>query len=97
MTREVLYESATRGRLFNHLYVDVEPEPAGADMTHGPAERLDVRDVLLMVAARRGSELSAHQTMAAEWAKSTGFEQLAKEHQTLVAEATTQRWDRVMD
>jgi conjugative relaxase-like TrwC/TraI family protein len=97
MTREVLYESATRGRLSNHLYVDVQPEPAGADMTHGPAEHLDVRDVLLTVAARRGSELSAHQTMVAEWAKATGFEQLAKEHQTLVADATTQQWDRVMD
>lgn len=97
MTREVLYESATRGRLSNHLYVDVQPEPAGADMTHGPAERLDVRDVLLSVAARRGSELSAHQTMAAEWARATSFEQLAKEHQTLVADATAARWDRVMD
>jgi hypothetical protein len=97
MTREVLYESATRGRLSNHLYVDVQPEPAGADLTHGPAEHLDVRDVLLTIAARRGSELSAHQTMAAEWAKATGFEQLAKEHQTLVADATAERWDRVMD
>ncbi len=35
--------------------------------------------------------------MAAEWAKATGFEQLAKEHQTLVADATAERWDRVMD
>jgi hypothetical protein len=35
--------------------------------------------------------------MAVEWAKATGFEQLAKEHQTLVADATAQRWDRVMD
>jgi hypothetical protein len=97
MTREVLYESTTRGRLSNHLYVDVQPEPAGADMTHGPVEHLDVRDVLLTVAARRGSELSAHQTMAAEWAKATGFEQLAKEHQTLVADGTAERWDQVMD
>ena len=97
MTREVLYESATRGRLSNRLYVDVQPEPAGADMTHGPAEYLDVRDVLLTVAARRGSELSAHQTMASEWARATSFEQLAQEHQTLVADANAERWDRVMD
>jgi hypothetical protein len=97
MTREVLYESATRGRLSNRLYVDVRPEPAGADMTHGPAEDLDVRDVLLTVAARRGSELSAHQTIVAEWAKATGFEQLAKEHQTLVADATAEQWERVMN
>jgi hypothetical protein len=63
MTREVLYESATRGRLSNHLYVDVQPEPAGPDVTHGPAEHLDVRDLLLTVAARRGSEVSAHRSI----------------------------------
>jgi conjugative relaxase-like TrwC/TraI family protein len=97
MTREVLYVSATRGRDSNRLYVEVEPEPAGADMAHGPTERLDLREVLLTIAARRGADISAHQTVAAEWAKATSFEQLASEHQTLVAAATAERWERVME
>jgi hypothetical protein len=35
MGREALYVAATRAREANRLYVDVEPEPAGAEMAHG--------------------------------------------------------------
>ncbi|MDP9441145.1 MAG: relaxase domain-containing protein, partial [Actinomycetota bacterium] len=97
MTREVLYVSATRGRESNRLYVDVMPEPAGAEMTHGPAEPLDVREVLLGVAARRGADVSAHQTIRAAWAEATSLERLVQEHQTLVAAATAERWEAVLD
>ena len=89
MTREALYVAATRAREANRLYVDVEPEPAGAEMAHGQAERLSAREVLVAVASRRGADLSAHQTMATEWAKAAGFDQLVREHQSLVAAATT--------
>ncbi len=39
MTREDLYVAATRAREAKRLYVDVEPDPAGADMAHGETER----------------------------------------------------------
>ena len=96
MTREALYVAATRGRESNRLYVDVEPEPANAGMAHGPTERLAAREVLLAVVSRRGAELSAHQTMASEWARAASFEQLAREHQSLVAAAMAQRWEAVL-
>jgi hypothetical protein len=97
MTREALYVAATRARDTNRLYVDVEPEPAGADMAHGETERLSAREVLVAVASRRGADLSAHQTMASEWARAAGFEQLVKEHQSLVAAAMAQRWESALD
>ena len=96
MTREGLYVAATRGRESNRLYVDVEPEPDNAGMDHGPAERLTAREVLIAVASRRGADISAHQAMASEWAEAASFEQLAKEHQSLVATAMTQRWEVVL-
>ncbi len=97
MTREALYVAATRAREANRLYVDVEPEPAGAEMAHGQAERLSAREVLVAVASRRGADLSAHQTMAAEWVRAGGFDQLIKEHQSLVAAAMARRWERALD
>jgi hypothetical protein len=97
MAREALYVAATRAREANRLYVDVEPEPAGADMAHGETERLSAREVLVAVASRRGADLSAHQTMASEWARAAGFEQLVKEHQSLVAAAMAQRWESALD
>ncbi|HZT66199.1 MAG TPA: MobF family relaxase [Acidimicrobiales bacterium] len=97
MTREALYVAATRASESNRLYVDVEPEPAGADMAHGAPERLEAREVLLAVAARSGVDVSAHQAAAAEWEKAAGFEQLVKEHQALVAAAAAERWESVLD
>jgi conjugative relaxase-like TrwC/TraI family protein len=97
MTREALYVAATRAREANRLYVDVEPEPAGAEMAHGQAERMSAREVLVAVASRRGADLSAHQTIAAEWARAESFDQLVKEHQSLVAAAAAQRWESALD
>jgi conjugative relaxase-like TrwC/TraI family protein len=96
MTREALYVAATRGKESNRLYVDVEPEPANADMAHGPAERLSAREVLVAVASRRGADVSAHETMASEWARAESFEQLVKEHQSLVAAAMARRFEAVL-
>ena len=97
MTREALYVAATRAREANRLYVDIEPEPAGADMAHGQAERMSAREVLVAVASRRGADLSAHRTMAAEWARAESFDQLVKEHQSLVAAAMAKRWESALD
>ncbi len=97
MTREALYVAATRAREANRLYIDVEPEPAGAEMAHGQVERLNAREVLVVFASRRSADLSAHQTMASEWAKAASFDQLVREHQSLVAAATAQCWERALD
>ncbi len=66
-------------------------------MAHGQAERLSAREVLVAVASRRGADLSAHQTMAFEWAKAAGFDQLVREHQSLVAAAMARRWESALD
>ena len=97
MTREVLYVAATRARESNRLYVDVEPEPAGADVAHGPGEVLEARDVLVAIADRRGAERSAHQAMASAWERATSFEQLVAEHQSLVAAEAAHHFGAVLD
>jgi hypothetical protein len=97
MTREVLYVAATRARESNRLYVDVEPQPAGAEMAHGPGEVLDARDVLVAIASRQGAERSAHQARAVAWARATSFEQLVREHQSLVAADSAPRWEAVLE
>jgi len=96
MTREALYVAATRGKESNRLYVDVEPEPANADIAEAPAERLSAREVLVAVASRRRADVSAHETMASEWARADSFEQLVKEHQSLVAAAMAERFEAVL-
>jgi hypothetical protein len=97
MTREVLYVAASRARESNRLYVDVEPQPVGAEMAHGPGEHVEARDVLVAIAARRGAEPSAHHTMAVAWEKATSFEQLAAEHQSLVAADSAPRWEAALE
>lgn len=89
--------AATRARESNRLYVDVEPQPAGAEMAHGPGEHLEVREVLVAIAARRGAERSAHQARASAWEEATSFERLAREHQSLVAADSAPRWEAVLD
>ena len=96
MTREALYVAATRGRESNRLYVDVEPEPANSEMAEAPAEHLAAREVLVAVASRQGADVSAHEAMASEWARAESFEQLMKEHQSLVAAATAGRFEAVL-
>jgi hypothetical protein len=96
MTREALYVAATRGRESNKLYVDVEPELPGAEASHGGPERLSARQVLISVAHRRGAEASAHQAMAAEWGTAESLEQLAREHESLVAVAGAEHWENAL-
>jgi conjugative relaxase-like TrwC/TraI family protein len=96
MTREALYVVATRGRESNRLYVDVEPEPAGAEASHGQPERVSPRQVLISVAHRRGAEVSAHQTMAAEWSIAESLEKLIREHESLVSAASSERWEKAL-
>jgi hypothetical protein len=93
MTREALYVAATRGRESNRLYVDVEPETPGAEASHGRPESFSARQVLISVAHHTGAEASAHRVMAGEWASAESLGRLVAAHESLVAVASSGRWE----
>jgi len=90
--REVLYVAATRGRQSNRLYVDTMYDP-DADTLHGlPAER-DAGDVLRQVLEARGTDLSATETIAADWAEQHGIVRTWAEYDTIAGVAWRARYD----
>jgi AAA domain/TrwC relaxase len=93
--REVLYVAATRGRESNSLYVDTLYDP-DADTQHGiPAER-DAGDVLRQVLEARGADLSATETIAADWAEQHGIAAMWTEYDTIAGVAQRDRYDELV-
>jgi conjugative relaxase-like TrwC/TraI family protein len=93
--REVLYVAATRGRESNRLYVDTMHDP-DADTAHGlPAER-DAGDVLRQVLEARGADLSATETIAADWAEQHGIIRMWAEYDTIAGEEQRERYDELV-
>lgn len=93
--REVLYVSATRGRESNRLYVDTMYDP-DMDTQHGiPTER-DAGDVLRTVLQTRGADLSATETMRAEWAEQDSITRLWAEYETIAGLAQRERYDALV-
>jgi hypothetical protein len=93
--REVLYVAATRGRECNRLYVDTMYDP-DADTQHGlPAER-DAGDVLRQVLEARGADLSATETIAADWAEQHGIASMWAEYDTIAGVAQRERYDELV-
>jgi len=93
--REVLYVAATRGRESNRLYVDTMYDP-DADTQHGlPAER-DAGDVLRQVLEARGADLSATETIAADWAEQHGIVRVWAEYDTIAGVAQRERYDELV-
>jgi conjugative relaxase-like TrwC/TraI family protein len=93
--REVLYVAATRGRESNRLYVDTMYDP-DADTQHGlPAER-DAGDVLRQVLEARGADLSATETIAADWAEQHGIVRMWAEYDTIAGVAQRERYDELV-
>jgi conjugative relaxase-like TrwC/TraI family protein len=93
--REVLYVAATRGRESNRLYVDTMYDP-DADTQHGlPAER-DAGDVLRQVLEARGADLSATETIAADWAEQHGIVRMWAEYDTIAGVAQRDRYDELV-
>ena len=93
--REVLYVAATRGRESNRLYVDTMYDP-DADTQHGlPAER-DAGDVLRQVLEARGADLSATETIAADWAEQHGIVRMWAEYDTIAGVAQRARYDELV-
>lgn len=89
-TRENLYVSMTRGRESNIAYVAVD-QP---DDSHSTPEADDVtaRTVLYGVLQHSGADLSATQTIAAEYEPHGGIDRLAAELETIAADAQHDRF-----
>lgn len=89
-TRENLYVSMTRGRESNIAYVALD-QP---DDSHSAPEPEDVsaRTVLYGVLQHSGAELSAHQTIEAEYELHGGIGRLAAELETIAADAQHDRF-----
>jgi hypothetical protein len=93
--REVLYVPATRGRECNWMYVDTMCDP-DADTQHGlPAER-EAGDVLRQVLEVRGADLSATETIAADWAEQHGIVRMWAEYDTIAGVAQRERYDELV-
>ena len=89
-TRENLYVSMTRGRDSNIAYVALD-QP---DDSHSTPEADDVtaRTVLYGVLQHSGADLSATQTIEAEYELHGGIDRLAAELETIAAEAQHERF-----
>jgi hypothetical protein len=89
-TRENLYVSMTRGRESNIAYVALD-QP---DDSHSTPEADDVtaRTVLYGVLQHSGADLSATQTIEAEYEVHGGIDRLAAELETIAAEAQHNRF-----
>jgi len=93
--REVLYVAASRGRESNRLYVDTMYDP-DADTQHGhPAER-EAGDVLRQVLEAPGADLSATETIAADWAEQHGIVRIWAEYDTIAGVAQRERYDELV-
>jgi hypothetical protein len=89
-TRENLYVSMTRGRDSNIAYVALDRP----DDSHSTPEPEDVSawTVLYGVLQHSGAELSAHQTIEAEYELHGGIDRLAAELETIAADAQHDRF-----
>ncbi len=89
-TRENLYVSMTRGRDSNIAYVALDQ----LDDSHSTPEADDVtaRTVLYGVLQHSGADLSAAQTISAEYELHGGIDRLAAELETIAAEAQHDRF-----
>ncbi|WP_454137595.1 MobF family relaxase [Microbacterium paulum] len=92
-TRENLYVAMTRGREANLVYVATDRPDENHTTTH-PADDPDAtaRSVLYGVLQHVGAELSAHETITAEYETWGSIAQLAAEYETIAQAAQHDRW-----
>lgn len=89
-TRENLYVAMTRGRDANVAYVALD-QPDDSHTTPEPDD-VSARTVLYGVLQHSGANLSAHQTIEAEYAAYGSIARLAAELETIAAEAQHERF-----
>jgi conjugative relaxase-like TrwC/TraI family protein len=95
-TREVLYVSATRGKVGNALYVDTHYD-ADPQTSHGETvESMTGKEVLVAVLRNEGAEVAAHDMIRREHDEAEGMERLSAEYLTLATEAQADRWESLL-
>lgn len=94
MGRAGLYVAVTRGKASNHMYVATDPDEIleGAFTT----SQQSYTEVLAGVLAQNGEEISAHETVQAEFERLNGFSQLAAEYDSIAAAAWESRAKQVV-
>ncbi len=90
MTRETFYVAMTRGHESNHAYVATDQPHL--EEHQKPLDALTAADVLAVVLAHVGAELSAHETITVEQEAASNIGQLAAEYDTIAQHAQRDRW-----
>lgn len=96
MARENLYVAMTRGRHLNQVYVAVDAIDPSCDDLPDHHRAGDARDILERILATPGAELSATQTITRALDDVASRERLEPIRETLLADAATRRWKRVL-
>ena len=96
MTRENLYVAMTRGRHHNHVYVALDAIDPSCDDLPDHHRSGDARDILERILATPGAEMSATQTIARALDDVASRDRLEPIRETLLAEAATRRWRRIL-
>jgi conjugative relaxase-like TrwC/TraI family protein len=94
MTREALYVALTRGREANIAYVAVDE--AHLEEHQQQPDAADALAVLAGILHHSGAELSARDTLAAEYDRWGSVAQVAAEYETIAAESGRDRWTRLL-
>jgi hypothetical protein len=95
-SRELLYVSATRGRMSNRLYVDTRYDPDPTTGHDRVLEARTARDVLAGVLANEAAEISAHETMRRAQHDAESWTTLHAQYETIAQAAQTERWDTLI-
>jgi len=94
-TREPLYVMATRGRESNRLYVDTTYDP-DVDTAHEPTPEGDAVEVLRQVLATTGSDSSATEALAEEWARAQNPARVEAERRLIARHVRDHRYDQIL-
>jgi hypothetical protein len=95
-SREVLYVGATRGRESNRLYVETAFDPDPQTGHDALTPRQATGEVLRLVLANDGSELSAHEAIDRARREAEDLATLAAEYETLAQDAETPRIEALL-
>lgn len=89
-SRESLYVGMSRGRAENHAWVDVPNPVEGGIIEH------TWNEVITDALSRTAAELSAHETITAEHDRLHNIPQLLAERQTMIAEESIPRYEKLI-
>ncbi|SDD21103.1 conjugative relaxase domain-containing protein, TrwC/TraI family [Sanguibacter gelidistatuariae] len=96
MTRENLYVAMTRGRNTNHAYVATDDVDPDCDHLPNPPSPAAGAAILERILATSGAELSATQTITANYNAAESLAHLEPIRQALLADAAHRHWDAAL-